>query len=51
LAHWGATILTLLGKAFLVVAGLQVFRGLTFGESFAENWKIIQGRTFAFPLP
>jgi ABC-type multidrug transport system fused ATPase/permease subunit len=52
LAHWGASILTLLGKFFLLTVGpLQIFEGLEFGGSFAETWKIIQNRTFFFPLP
>lgn len=52
LAHWGAAILTLLGKFFLLTTGpLQIFKGLKFGESFAENLKIIKNRTFSFPLP
>ena len=52
LAHWGAAILTLLGKIFLLTTGpLQVFKGLKFGESFAENQKIIQNQPFSFPLP
>jgi len=51
LAHWGATILTLLGKFFLLTTGLKVFEGLKYRGDFAENWKIIQSRTFPFPLP
>ena len=41
MAHWGASILTLLGKFFLLTIGLQVFKGLKFGGSFSENLKIV----------
>jgi hypothetical protein len=51
LAHWGASILALLGKVFLLTVGpLQIFKGLEIGGDFAETWKIIQNRTFNFPL-
>ncbi|RHZ35297.1 ATP-binding cassette domain-containing protein [endosymbiont GvMRE of Glomus versiforme] len=52
LAHWGASILALLGKFFLLTVGtLQMFEGLKVGGNFTENLKIIQNRTFSFPSP
>ncbi|KLL03814.1 MAG: ABC transporter permease/ATP-binding protein [Mycoplasmataceae bacterium CE_OT135] len=50
-AHWITAGIALLGKIFLVATGLQVFEGITIGKNFAENWEIIQNKTFPFPLP
>lgn len=51
MTQWGASILVLLAKTFLLVTGLKVFHGLKLGGSFADNLEIIKGKKFDFPLP